>query len=136
LVHCWGCYFLPDHGVLRIFRICAVRPARFYTSCGESPATIQRQLADPNNETRVDRLLRQMTLEEKIGHLVQYNDTGDTPLAATPSPKPAAAKAGCDCSREPGDGSSCERDPTGCHWPTWIDAQHYRRSTNEDPNKK
>jgi beta-glucosidase len=35
------------------------------------------QLADPKIEARVDRLLRQMTLEEKIGQLVQYNDTGD-----------------------------------------------------------
>ena len=43
------------------------------------------QLADPNIEARVDHLLRQMTLEEKIGQLVQYNDTGDA------SPAPAAA---------------------------------------------
>src|SRR5471030_1085038 len=35
------------------------------------------QLADPGIEARVDRLLRQMTLEEKLGQLVQYNDTGD-----------------------------------------------------------
>ena len=35
------------------------------------------QLADPTLEARVNRLLRQMTLEEKIGQLVQYNDTGD-----------------------------------------------------------
>ena len=47
------------------------------------------QLADPTIEARVDRLLRQMTLEEKIGQLVQYNDTGDA------SPAPAAdAKQG------------------------------------------
>ena len=36
------------------------------------------QLADPALEARVNRLLRQMTLEEKIGQLVQYNDTGDS----------------------------------------------------------
>ena len=41
------------------------------------------QLADANIEARVDRLLRQMTLEEKIGQLVQYNDTGEA------SPVPA-----------------------------------------------
>ena len=41
------------------------------------------QLADPKIEARVDRLLRQMTLEEKIGQLVQYNDTGEA------SPVPA-----------------------------------------------
>jgi len=40
------------------------------------------QLADPRIESRVDRLLRQMTLEEKIGQLVQYNDTGDASPAA------------------------------------------------------
>ena len=42
------------------------------------------QLADPALEARVDRLLRQMTLEEKIGQLVQYNDTGEA------SPVPVA----------------------------------------------
>src|ERR1017187_4856162 len=41
------------------------------------------QIADPALEARVNRLLRQMTLEEKIGQLVQYNDTSDaTPAAA------------------------------------------------------
>ena len=34
------------------------------------------QLADPKLNERVERLLRQMTLEEKIGQLVQYNDNG------------------------------------------------------------
>ena len=37
------------------------------------------QLADPKLEARVEKLLRQMTLDEKIGQLVQYNDTGDAP---------------------------------------------------------
>jgi len=40
------------------------------------------QLADPKVEARVDRLLRQMTLDEKIGQLVQYNDAGDSSLSA------------------------------------------------------
>ena len=49
------------------------------------------QLANPAIEARVNRLLRQMTLEEKIGQLVQYNDTGNaaavlTPLAGQPAP--------------------------------------------------
>ena len=52
----------------------------------ERPVKVTRpsntQLADPNIEARVDRLLRQMTLEEKIGQLVQYNDTGE----ASPAP--------------------------------------------------
>ena len=37
------------------------------------------QLASPAIEARVEHLLSQMTLEEKIGQLVQYNDTGDDP---------------------------------------------------------
>lgn len=40
-----------------------------------SPSNVQ--LASPAIEARADDLLRQMTLEEKIGQLVQYNDTGD-----------------------------------------------------------
>ena len=34
------------------------------------------QLASPEIERRVDALLRQMTLEEKLGQLVQYSDSG------------------------------------------------------------
>jgi beta-glucosidase len=41
------------------------------------------QLASPDIERRVDDLLKQMTLEEKIGQLVQYNDVGYA--AATPA---------------------------------------------------
>ena len=48
------------------------------------------QLADAKIEDRVDRLLRQMTLEEKIGQLVQYNDTG----GATPAPTANANQGG------------------------------------------
>ncbi len=47
------------------------------------------QLADPKIEVRVEKLLRQMTLEEKIGQLVQYNDTGDEPAAAPAGAKPS-----------------------------------------------
>jgi beta-glucosidase-like glycosyl hydrolase len=39
------------------------------------------QLASPAIEKRVDALLRQMTLEEKLGQLVQYGDTGDSAVA-------------------------------------------------------
>ena len=52
------------------------------------------QLADPKIEARVEKLLRQMTLEEKIGQLVQYNDTGDDPGAAAEDGKQDANKAG------------------------------------------
>ena len=52
------------------------------------------QLADPRIEDRVESLLKQMTLEEKIGQLVQYNDTGDSPAAQSGEPKPAAGLSG------------------------------------------
>ncbi len=52
------------------------------------------QLADPKIEARVEDLLKQMTLEEKIGQLVQYNDTGDSPQAQAAEAKPAADQAG------------------------------------------
>ena len=39
------------------------------------------QLVDPTIEKRVDALLKQMTLEEKLGQLVQYGDTGDSAIA-------------------------------------------------------
>ncbi|MGA2755371.1 MAG: beta-glucosidase BglX [Terracidiphilus sp.] len=58
------------------------------------------QLADPNIEARVDRLLREMTLEEKIGQLVQYNDTGD----ASPAP-PAKGKQGAIAAVNPESGN-------------------------------
>jgi beta-glucosidase len=58
------------------------------------------QLADPKIEARVDRLLRQMTLEEKIGQLVQYNDTGDSPTAQTAESKPAESKPPADKSED------------------------------------
>ena len=49
------------------------------------------QLSTPAIERRVDELLQKMTLEEKIGQLVQYNDSGyesatsPTQLAANPN---------------------------------------------------
>jgi beta-glucosidase len=52
------------------------------------------QLADPVIEARVDRLLRQMTLEEKIGQLVQYNDAGDAASAPAAGAPPAANRPG------------------------------------------
>jgi beta-glucosidase len=52
------------------------------------------QLADPKIEARVEHLLRQMTLEEKIGQLVQYNDTGNASAAQTSGTPPAEDKPG------------------------------------------
>ncbi|MFT4113144.1 beta-glucosidase BglX [Silvibacterium sp.] len=48
------------------------------------------QLASPEIERRVDALLSKMTLEEKIGQLVQYNDTGAAPTAAQIANNPNA----------------------------------------------
>jgi beta-glucosidase len=77
-------------------------------ACGQGPASAANpagqvnvarskhpsnaQLADPKIEARVEGLLRKMTLDEKIGQLVQYNDTGDAPAAAEPGSPAEAAK--------------------------------------------
>ncbi len=63
-------------------------------AASQTAAPSNAQLADPAIEARVDNLLRQMTLEEKIGQLVQYNDTGDSPTATANGAQPAADKAG------------------------------------------
>jgi beta-glucosidase len=52
------------------------------------------QLADPKVEARVEKLLRQMTLDEKIGQLVQYSDTGDQPIDASGDQAAPPAAAG------------------------------------------
>jgi beta-glucosidase len=49
------------------------------------------QLASPAIERRVDNLLKQMTIEEKIGQLVQYNDSGYTALTTAEANTPAMA---------------------------------------------
>jgi beta-glucosidase len=49
------------------------------------------QLASPAIDRRVDDLLKQMTLEEKIGQLVQYNDSGYVGLTAAEANTPAMA---------------------------------------------
>jgi beta-glucosidase len=47
------------------------------------------QLASPAIERRVDNLLKQMTLEEKIGQLVQYNDVGYAAATTAEAASPA-----------------------------------------------
>ena len=78
------------------FVFCTVALAMF-TLAPHAPAqqaaASNAQLADPKIEAKVDRLLRQMTLEEKIGQLVQYNDTGDSPTVQAAEAKPAADNA-------------------------------------------
>lgn len=50
-----------------------------YAAVSVSHATSpsNRQLATPEIEKKVDALLKQMTLEEKLGQLVQYGDSGE-----------------------------------------------------------
>ena len=48
------------------------------------------QLASPSIEKRVDALLKQMTLEEKLGQLVQYSDSGYDGQAQTAAEAAAA----------------------------------------------
>jgi beta-glucosidase len=80
---------------------CSLRPRRFrgivavillsFTS-GFSPAQQvhpNAQLADPKIEAKIDALLQQMTLEEKVGQLVQYGGQ-----AVAPPPAPGKKKRG------------------------------------------
>lgn len=50
------------------------------------------QLASPALEKRVDALLKQMTLDEKLGQLVQYGDTNDSANAVLASDAQAPGK--------------------------------------------
>lgn len=61
-----------------LFSGAALTPALFgQTQAGSSHhAPSNAQLASPAIEKRVDALLKQMTLEEKLGQLVQYSDSG------------------------------------------------------------
>lgn len=63
--------------------LCAAAPgqnAMPYAAPAVAPAhhpPSNRALVDPTIEKKVDALLRQMTLEEKLGQLVQYGDWGE-----------------------------------------------------------
>lgn len=52
--------------------------AAFGQTSASHPQPSNPQLASPAIERRVDALLRQMTLDEKLGQLVQYNTAGAT----------------------------------------------------------
>ena len=79
---------------MALVRICL---ARLQSSAQPQPPRrqpVQRsnpQLVDPAIERRVNDLLKKMTLDEKIGQLVQYNasqavDTGPTTAALNVNP--------------------------------------------------
>ena len=92
--------------LVRSAALCLV-PALLYVSAGAQSAPTPHahdsaragrasnaQLSDPKIEARVEKLLRQMTLDEKIGQLVQYNDTGEAPPPSPAGEKPATEQAG------------------------------------------
>ena len=63
-------------------------PATAQNTNSPAPVRSNAQLASPEIERRVDALLAKMTLEEKLGQLVQYNTVGAT------SPTVAAGQEG------------------------------------------
>jgi beta-glucosidase len=69
--------------ILGSFGFAQHNPQRHYRTAAPShtPAP-NTQLASPAIERRVDDLLKRMTLEEKIGQLVQYNDSGNVSKSA------------------------------------------------------
>ena len=88
------CYGLLTLVALMLVGICS---ARLQSSTHEQASYRQpvkpsnAQLVDPNIERRVSDLLRRMTLEEKIGQLIQYNAsqapvTGPTTAALNVNP--------------------------------------------------
>ena len=68
------------------------RPFAAPVAAPPAGAPSNTQLASPAIEARIDALLRQMTLEEKLGQLVQYGDTGDSANAALASDNQAPGK--------------------------------------------
>jgi len=63
--------------VLFVFAVCFIATALSAQSSKETStfrgAPVRSALAAPAIEKKVDALLRQMTLEEKVGQLVQYS---------------------------------------------------------------
>jgi beta-glucosidase len=93
---------LLSHGLLskaaRRAAACALGFALLSPLVAQPPATAappsNHQMAAASIERRVDALLRKMTLEEKLGQLVQYNDDGFTdeaePVDVESAPQMAA----------------------------------------------
>src|SRR4051812_7408830 len=61
-------------------------PGALAQSKGRSSGSVapsNKQLASPEIELKVDALLKKMTLDEKLGQLVQYSDSGYSAQAQT-----------------------------------------------------
>jgi hypothetical protein len=58
-------------------------PGTFAQSSAKAARPSNKQLASPEIERKVDALLKKMTLEEKLGQLVQYSDSGYSGQAQT-----------------------------------------------------
>ncbi len=73
---------------------CRAQEASPYASPAtpRAAAPANAQLASPEIEKRVDDLLKQMTLDEKLGQLVQYGDSTDSASAALASDAQAPGK--------------------------------------------
>ncbi len=69
--------------------VCAAFGQERVAAAGHAPPS-NAQLASPAIERRVDALLKQMTLEEKLGQLVQYSDSGYDGEAQTAAESAAA----------------------------------------------
>jgi beta-glucosidase len=83
-----------DHRIAFRNFFCAALSLAALTSFGVAQVTphappSNAQLASPAIERRVDNLLKQMTLEEKIGQLVQYNDVGYAAATTAEAASPA-----------------------------------------------
>jgi beta-glucosidase len=86
-------FHLLGRALFAVFFVSALAPATAQTTAKRVPPS-NPQLASPAIERRVDALLAKMTLDEKLGQLVQYNTVGTTSATVT-----AAATA--DLARNP-----------------------------------
>ena len=68
---------------LSLLLVVAGAPGAFSQAAMKHAAPSNKQLASPEIERKVDALLRQMTLDEKLGQLVQYSDSGYAGQAKT-----------------------------------------------------
>ena len=80
-------WVLADRSILLIvffaFLSMPGTPTAESQSAGKITAPSNKQLASPEIERKVDALLKKMTLDEKLGQLVQYSDSGYNGQAQT-----------------------------------------------------